>query len=565
MRMPSGPLWHFLSAMMASPASQELEETETESQRKEFVQSESAEWQTLFLRESEGRRRCFSVRFLVAFTVAAFLFAVAGIATAQGGVHREAFLSNPSINAADLNVEAELPGLAPTAKDGNWPVAQDASSVWGDLKSEAWDTASGEDTGRLAEMRVQSQTVLTNPEDSTMEQAHSAVMEDDSLQFSGSSVRASTVGRVGQVGAESSGEQIGESIGAESPVLVGHATTTNSAAGTTIPAQCGFIEDGVEYPGNDLESPAPASDAEACCQRCTANSECTAWTWMKPDYNCYLKGGRPRSVVTRVFNVNCTSGMPTQVSRSIPRIQRSRGQSLFCFSLVLPWGNERSLLRLQYTKGASIFACDEYAAYSNMSFEVAPAVHTRIVNTNLACPLGGQFMTVLNTPVFMSLWAKVIGDGRFRFHDWTLKIDPDAVFFPTRLRCILPRHPEADGGTYLNNCKFGLHGPVEVFSRNAVQAFAVGREDCHQRFLQACSGPCLFGEDMYMDLCMQNVLKVRRDDEWRVLLEDHCDPPQGWASCENPTVAAFHPFKSLEGYSQCLQTVAERQVGDLVD
>jgi len=318
-----------------------------------------------------------------------------------------------------------------------------------------------------------------------------------------------------------------------------------------VPAQCGFMEDSVEYPGNDLEKAKPVAHAEACCQRCTAHKDCIAWSFIKPTSACHLKGGRPRPAVTRIFNVESVSGMPTQVSRSIPRIQRSAGQSLLCVSLVLPWGYEHGLLRMQYNKGASIFACDEYAVYSNVSFEIAPAVVTGVVHTNLFCPLGGKFMTVLNTPVFLKVWAKVIEDGRFRFHDWTLKVDPDAVFFPSRLRQLTRRHPESQQGVYLNNCQFGLHGPVEVFSRDAVLAFALGRDRCRRHFHKVCNGPCQFGEDMYMDRCLNEVLKVRRENEYSLLLEDHCDPPKGWDSCTDDTVAAFHPFKNKTGYEKC--------------
>lgn len=318
-----------------------------------------------------------------------------------------------------------------------------------------------------------------------------------------------------------------------------------------VPAQCGFMEDSVEYPGNDLELAKPVAHAEACCQRCTAHKDCIAWSFMKPTTACYLKGGKPRPAVTRIFNVQSVSGMPTQVSRSIPRIQRSAGLSLLCVSLVLPWGYEHGLLQLQYTKGASIFACDEYAVYSNVSFEIAPAVVTGVVHTDLFCPQGGKFMTVLNTPVFLKVWAKVIEDGRFRFHDWTLKVDPDAVFFPPRLRHLTKMHPESQQGVYLNNCHFGLHGPVEVFSRDAVLAFALGRDRCRRHFDKVCKGPCQFGEDMYMDRCLNEVLKVRREHEYSLLLEDHCDPPSGWDSCNNATVAAFHPFKNKTGYEDC--------------
>jgi len=104
----------------------------------------------------------------------------------------------------------------------------------------------------------------------------------------------------------------------------------------------------------------------------------------------------------------------------------------------------------------------------------------------------------------------------------------------------------------LNNCKFGLHGPIEIFSRNAVQAWAQGRETCVKHFNQVCDGPCWWGEDMFMDQCLSKVLNVKRDNNSFVLIEDHCDPPAGWTDCTDPMHVAFHPFKKLKDYQECM-------------
>merc|ERR1719291_307212 len=117
--------------------------------------------------------------------------------------------------------------------------------------------------------------------------------------------------------------------------------------------------------------------------------------------------------------------------------------------------------------GVSIFACDEYVVYSNVSMEVVPGVVTSAILGSLKVKLGGKFGTAMNTNVFLKVWAKLFSERRFSLHDWTVKVDPDAVFLPERLRSILANYEEVSEGVYLNNCKFGLHGPVEVFSKNA--------------------------------------------------------------------------------------------------
>merc|ERR1719210_1040621 len=144
----------------------------------------------------------------------------------------------------------------------------------------------------------------------------------------------------------------------------------------------------------------------------------------------------------------------------------------------MPETYEGSLLTLQYENTASIFGCEEYAVYSNLTVEIAPGIWTTIVNFSFSCTKGENFLMALNIEVFCAVWAKVLNDGRFRFHDWTVKVDPDTVFFPARLRKILRNHfdegGDANKGIYLNNCKGGLQGPIEVFSRNAVQRWGTG-------------------------------------------------------------------------------------------
>jgi len=259
--------------------------------------------------------------------------------------------------------------------------------------------------------------------------------------------------------------------------------------------------------------------------------------------------------LTRVKSPGVTSGQPSRSHESghqaIMVKDQTPGQSLFCFSLMLPGSYEQGLLAWQYVAGLSIFACDEYAVYSNKSEKVAPGVNSSIVKSDLKCKFGGEFKTALNTEIFMEVWSKLVGDGRYRFHDWTVKVDPDAVFFPARLRGSVQHIPEKPEGVYLNNCRRGMHGPFEVFSRNAVRAWARGSISCVRHFTRLCSGPCLWGEDMFIDQCLSKVLHVSRVDQFTLLIEDHCDPPTNWDDCRNPAAAAFHPFKTLSGYRGC--------------
>jgi len=308
----------------------------------------------------------------------------------------------------------------------------------------------------------------------------------------------------------------------------------------TTQANCGLIEEGVIYPGSRYGTILNIPTAGLCCQKCQADWKCGAWTWDKPAQVCNLLGhehdfaapvGTPQG--------NMVSGLPH-------RSDKSPG-TLHCVALLQPGSYEIGLLQMQHHLKVGIFACDEFAVYSNVLMELAPGIRTGVINSDLKCKLGGDAGTALNTGIFIEFWKRVISDGRFRFNEWTVKVDVDAVFFPERLRGVLREHHDGDNGVYLNNCKYGLHGPIEVFSRKAVETYAMNYRKCQKKLWFAATH---WGEDMYMDQCLQKVLNVQRDNQWSLICEDHCDCPE-YKAC-NTGAVVFHPFKTEAEYRQCM-------------
>jgi len=342
------------------------------------------------------------------------------------------------------------------------------------------------------------------------------------------------------------------------------------AAATEVTDSCGRIEIGVDFASQAYTSKeAGVPSASACCAQCQADPSCGAWTWgmargLKGLTDiCFKKelvGGEKPPIRA---NLKVVSGLsprrhaaessPSQAQSTGTPAREYRSASLFCFSLVIPDSYEPALLRFQYAERASIFACEGRAVYSNRPVDIAPEVKTSLVDTNLTCNKGGEFGTALNLKIFLAVWTAVLRDAEFQFHGWTVKVDPDTVFFPRRLLGLLSNHHEPSGsGLYLNNCKYGLHGPMEVLSRKAVHAWAMGASDCVDHFAKVCSGDCYWGEDMFIDQCLSKVLHIRRENEFKLLTEDHCDAPPNWRWCRDRVQAAFHPFKTLEGWKGCM-------------
>jgi hypothetical protein len=318
------------------------------------------------------------------------------------------------------------------------------------------------------------------------------------------------------------------------------------------------VEENTYYPGNDLDVPLYGLlTADDCCAKCATNSSCYAWTYKKDTQECALKGNKPLEALTKITDPDYTSGQPTQVRTAIPLTVPAPGQStLYCWALMLPGTMEPMLLAWEFENAQSIFTCDEYAVFSNSTLTVVPGLVSKVVASDLHCEKGGEFGTALNTDIFIAVWRAVVADGRFKFHDWVVKADPDTVFFSARLRTMVQKYDEdvktAPNGVYLNNCHRGMHGPIEVLSKRAVQVWLEGIPNCQSHFVQLCEGDCQWGEDMFMDQCLGKVLNVDRKNNSKLLLEEACDPPQDWKSCKDEHIAAYHPFKDIDAYRTCL-------------
>eukprot|EP00440_Ansanella_granifera_P033396 gb/GFBE01036238.1/.p1 GENE.gb/GFBE01036238.1/~~gb/GFBE01036238.1/.p1 ORF type:complete len:636 (+),score=158.82 gb/GFBE01036238.1/:1-1908(+) len=297
-----------------------------------------------------------------------------------------------------------------------------------------------------------------------------------------------------------------------------------------------------------------------------------------------------------------------------------RTVSLYCMALMMPMGYEAGLLLAQKERGVGIFQCDEWAVYSNQSkmangdpfpFPVHEVKSPDGQGISLFVPLGGRWHTALNRDVFNQVWLEVVKVDRYRHHDWTVKVDPDSVFFPGRLKEVIYRRtplkfvhtqgPEpdhldcdyckkpgyqdqtcashvhwlqseghscmqalesvarapgldcgcqcndftcdlgAEQAMYINNCQWGLHGPIEVFSRRAIATYIAGLPICANLL------PRAWGEDKFIDQCMIE-LGLKRVDAFDVMSEIACgDQPAPCGQFDT----TFHPFKNVEKWMAC--------------
>eukprot|EP00931_Biecheleriopsis_adriatica_P010050 TRINITY_DN111149_c0_g1_i1.p1 TRINITY_DN111149_c0_g1~~TRINITY_DN111149_c0_g1_i1.p1 ORF type:complete len:617 (-),score=107.21 TRINITY_DN111149_c0_g1_i1:112-1884(-) len=259
------------------------------------------------------------------------------------------------------------------------------------------------------------------------------------------------------------------------------------------------------------------------------------------------------------------------------------GATMHCVALFRAFSYEQELIVMQHSSGASIFQCESHAVYSSQVIEIAPGLVSRRIASSMMAEVGGQFVTVTNLAIFLALYRQIIMDADYLNAGWTIKVDPDTVWLPARLRPILRQQSWGVGGDgiYLNNCPEGLHGPIEIFSQSAFRALGdhaaqcahamdgpVCENHCESVFQQTkvCNGNCTdwWGEDIWADQCLHRFSEAKRVLVNSLLLEAHCKS-SGQAhhvnvtpsSCRDSSIVAFHPFKTENSYTQCLSNARE--------
>jgi hypothetical protein len=289
-------------------------------------------------------------------------------------------------------------------------------------------------------------------------------------------------------------------------------------------------------------------------------------------------------------NKTCTPGKQgfgscEEVSQpSVPAIE-NLGTSLYCIAVYTENtgstkpSTELELLTLQRKYDASIFGCEAYDVFGDV--EVPLGKDTTTIRVEDALNEFHQEKrkgtgTWVNWGMFYQVWMKVRDVGKWYRHDYFIKVDPDAVFLPARMRSWLQGRKDTDHGIYYENCQnvqMGFFGNLEVLTKRAMAALLGNLEDCHAVYAPCANTGCdwkygPWGEDVWMQRCMDRhfVDKVEAFDE---TTDGACaaDRPEGqkknkkWHAedCSTVTTAAMHPFKKPQEYFKCLGAVMQRE------
>mmetsp|Transcript_79691 Transcript_79691/g.165555 ORF Transcript_79691/g.165555 Transcript_79691/m.165555 type:complete len:653 (+) Transcript_79691:187-2145(+) len=267
---------------------------------------------------------------------------------------------------------------------------------------------------------------------------------------------------------------------------------------------------------------------ENCMEsKCCADNKVCDWQWSNCQYYTCNKQDD--------FFAHCMLGGPAGLGGSAvseaPKAkdgQVTQGTSLFCFSVVM-W-NEGPTMQTMDPEGMvadhwktnkhSILECEDYMFVDGL-------------------PTG----SVHNIDSFTHAWTVVRDDGRWKKHDWTIKVDVDTVFLPERLRWHIQQWALPQGGrAYVRNTAFKFHflGAIEVLSREGLQLYYDRSWECDKHIGKQG------GEDYWLLSCLEGI-GLNYITDYALLNDKYA----GHENCNNDWSVAFHFYKSVRDWDAC--------------
>jgi len=356
-------------------------------------------------------------------------------------------------------------------------------------------------------------------------------------------------------------------------LLVGFATGSHymsSQAFSKEVAPLGLSSIAVIPPREQCAKPGANCITQKCCK--VSGYDCYE---IKPGYGNCMKTCTPGTDGTCIQQRNYKGAQPSTVSLT--------KNTFFCFSFYAQdtgstkKSYELDLLRTQLFLKASIFGCEAWKVYSDVETWLSPAGDgTSAINTVKIDDVNGDFHfakrkktgTWINSNMFIQTWKKINQEGLWASKDWTVKVDVDAVFLPSRLRTYVEKLEVTDNGIYLESCKyvnFGFFGSLEVLSHDAAATYMAKLDDCtaalNYKGSEKISGNEPWGEDLFAQRCM-DLQGVDRIAAYDINTDASCAAwrPEGqkknrkWRpDCSTTGTPAIHHFKKPEEYFNCLK------------
>jgi len=238
--------------------------------------------------------------------------------------------------------------------------------------------------------------------------------------------------------------------------------------------------------------------------------------------------------------------------------------SLFCWCIMLTVGNhplgliEEKLIKHQLELGIGIFQCNEWAVMSDISVNLKrwgkhgfPRIAGKPSSEDLPTwaigyDLVQKGVNTVNSVRLKTAWDALRSSRKLESHNWVVKVHPDAVWFPSRLRTHLKVYMDGHWNdlkdhVYLHSCFLfqTMRGPIQVMSKRAATTL--------QNNMKQCGGLWGTGEDQFLVKCLKQ-LAVNSYVEDFLLNDKDCD---GHNNCYDAWKVAFHPYVDSQGFRRC--------------
>jgi hypothetical protein len=295
-------------------------------------------------------------------------------------------------------------------------------------------------------------------------------------------------------------------------------------------------------------------------------------------YTCYqTKPGIAKCMKNCTASATQLCTQPQSIMEPVLQDASAVGTSLYCFSVytkdtgTTKKTEELETIQYQFSKGLSIFACEQQDVFADVQVEVGPGLQTiKVVDAENDWHFAKRKETGawVNTGMFTQVWKAIASGGKTSSADWVVKVDADAVFIPSRLTEKLASQLVPPSGIYLENCKYveyGYFGNLEVFSKAAWDKLIEKIDECKADSQinwkvgvhQGKYGP--MGEDLFAQACLDK-FDVRRVEAFDITTDGACpaDRPideqknKKWKpTCAWTATSAMHPFKKVKDWAAC--------------
>jgi len=138
-----------------------------------------------------------------------------------------------------------------------------------------------------------------------------------------------------------------------------------------------------------------------------------------------------------------------------PHSKKNGYPSLFCFTYISTKGNKVELMKSQLERQLGVFACDDFAVVADKEISLGKLPYGGVWG-NRKDPvktLKVEDGTAKGVELLSSAWDVIGQDAKYQNHDWTVRVDPDTVLLPGRLRVHMKEKTFRDASQYVVNCE----------------------------------------------------------------------------------------------------------------